>query len=66
MIGLFALLALLGFSIAAPALTDNTVTTSSVDTRQESNGIYYGDICNPEDPIAVWFPKECWLSLYQK
>jgi hypothetical protein len=65
-LGLFSLLALLRFGTAAPASTDNTLNTSPIDTRQESNGIYYGDLCNPKDPMAVWFPKKCWLGLYQK
>ncbi|KAN0115508.1 hypothetical protein V8E51_005052 [Hyaloscypha variabilis] len=66
MLCLFSLLALLSFSTAAPAPNDKTLHTAPLDTRQESNGIYYGDLCNPKDPIAVWFPKECWLGLYQK
>jgi hypothetical protein len=57
MLCLFSLLALLSFSTAAPAPNDKTLHTAPLDTRQESNGIYYGDLCNPKDPIAVWFPK---------
>jgi len=66
MLALFSLLTLFALSTATPLPADAALESPSSVARQESNGIYYGNLCNPNDVYGLHFPNKCWLTLYQK
>ena len=50
---------------AAPTPAVDTPTGTSLDSRQMSGNIFYGDACKPNTPLRTWFPDACWLTVVQ-